>query len=641
MLVSLCSLATLALGCGDDSTPSGTMGSSTTAADGSTGTSASDVASSGASSQGGDATSAQGGAGGDGAGDQGGAGGRGEGGDGEGGEPFTGVCGAELYNPLKNVYWGDLHVHTSYSIDSFVFGNRNDPAAAYSLARGDASLPLNSGNGGTATATLEAPLDFAAVTDHGEFLTIAGQCTFGDPGNEDLCETLNDQGAPQQTVQMGLLLARLAAVDPPPLPGCSGANEAACVQAAQNTWERAQQAADAAYAPCTFTSLYAYEWTATTGAANLHRNVIFGTTSVPDVPLDYLHYPTPLALWQGLDATCRADDGCDVITIPHNSNLSNGTMWDTADDPVSREYMRRYQVLVEMAQHKGASECAPGAPLSDPDCDFEDADGGDPDANGPGYVRNGLARGLMLQDATGANPLQMGVIGSTDTHNGAPGYTQENGWNGHAAGTDDTPEARLDQATFAPGALAAVWAPENTREEIYAALKRREAYATSGPRIVVRFFALDDVDDAAAADFCADPELPRRLVEAGAQPMGAEVHAMVRPRFFVAGAAAGTPLERLDLVRLGLDEQGEPALQLRSVALEGSDQATFCKSFTEGDGFDPEVPWLYYARVLESAKPRWSALDCAVAPDHPSCSDPAIPTTVKDRAWTSAIFVSP
>lgn len=563
---------------------------------------------------------------------------------GEGGAPFTGVCGPGLYHPEKNVYWGDLHVHTSYSIDSFLFANRNDPAAAYAFARGETSLPIASGADGTATATIDAPLDFAAVTDHSEFLTITAQCQLGSPGNEDLCTEVNDQGSVQQAAQIATLMARLAAADPPALPGCvTPQNMQQCVEAAQSAWQKTQEAAAAAYAPCAFTSLVAYEWTATTGGSNLHRNVIFSSGVVPDVPFDYINYPTALELWQALDAGCKAEDGCDVVTIPHNSNLSDGIMWDTADDPdpITRDYMARYQRLVEIYQHKGASECAAGGALADDECSFEDADDSDPAVAAPGYVRNGLAKGLMIQQGGGANPLTMGIVGATDTHNGTPGYVAEEGWNGHAGNTDETVDLRLNQEGFGPGSVTGVWAHENTREEIFAALKRRETYATSGPRIVVRFYVLDQVDPQAAQALCADPDFPRALLEAGAAPMGAEVAGMTSPTFFVAGGAAGTPLDRLDIVRIGLDDIGEPAMHLETFDLDRDEQMSFCRAWSESASFAAERPWLYYVRLLQAPTPRWSALDCQSAPDHTTCSDPAVPTAIRERAWTSPIFLSP
>jgi hypothetical protein len=583
------------------------------------------------------------GAGGTGVGAAGAGGAGAEGGGGAGGTPNTGVCGPGLYHPTKNVYWGDLHVHTSYSIDSFVFGNRNDPAAAYAFARGDGPAAIDAGSGGLEVATLEAPLDFAAVTDHSEFLSVTAQCQLGAAGNEDLCANLNNQGSTEQGTNLVLLLARLAATDPPPLPGCvTPQNAAQCAAALSSAWVKVQEAAAAANAPCSFTSLIAYEWTATTGAANLHRNVIFSSDNVPAVPFDYIAYPTAVELWQALDANCKPELGCDALTIPHNSNLSNGLMFDTADDPdpITREYMSRYQRLVEIYQHKGASECAPGGALSDPECSFEDADDSDPATSAPGYVRNALGRGLMLQESDGANPLQMGIIGATDTHNGVPGYVQESDWKGHAASTDAAVSDRLDAINFGPGAITGVWAHENTREEIFSALQRRETYATSGPRIPVRFFALDGVADGAAEAFCRDPEFPKALLEAGAATMGADVIGMSNPTLFVAATSAGTPLDRLDIVRVGLDNLGEPQVALETTQLSGADQATFCRTW-KAPAFTPGVPSLYYVRLLEQPTPRWSALDCQVQPNHPSCTDPTIPTTIRERAWTSPIFFRP
>src|SRR5262249_3573701 len=144
-----------------------------------------------------------------------------------------------------------------------------------------------------------------------------------------------------------------------------------CRKGAMTAWQRVQQAARDANDRCRFTTLVAYEWTAQTGGSNLHRNVIFGGDKVPNLPASYLDYPTALELWKALERDCKVEDGCDVITIPHNSNASNGNMWNEARDPESIAYMKRYQTLVEIYQHKGNSECLPGDALSDPECAFE------------------------------------------------------------------------------------------------------------------------------------------------------------------------------------------------------------------------------------------------------------------------------
>lgn len=547
-------------------------------------------------------------------------------------EAPTAQCPA--YRALKNVYFGDLHVHTSYSLDSFGFANRNDPAAAYAFARGLSDLPLASGEGGASTAArLSRPLDFAAVTDHSEFLSLMALCGYGTKMTPSDCAALADQGSARQTMLVATSLARLAQVQPTPLAVCQS-DPVACEMAERGAWQRNREITNAANEPCAFTALHAFEWTATTGFANLHRNVVFKSDVLPAQAPDYLSYPTPLALWQSLDSTCKAADGCAALTIPHNSNLSQGEMWDTADDPISRGYMQRYQKLVEIYQHKAASECAPGSVLSDPGCAFEY----DPDNdNAAGYVRNGLAKGLELQRQTGANPLAMGIIASTDTHNGAPGYVGEQTWNGHGANQDDTAAERLEMPYFGPGGLTAVWAEENTRAAIYGALERREVYATSGTRMRVRTYALNVADDATAQTYCDDPNFPSKLVAAGAKPMGGTITTATAPYVFVMAMADQTPISSFDIIRL--HATGSTAQQsIYSATLSGSQRQSFCK-FWKDPSFAQGAPALYYARVLEDATPRWTARDCAASPTSAACSDPSVPKQLQERAWTSPIFV--
>lgn len=315
-------------------------------------------------------------------------------------------------------------------------------------------------------------------------------------------------------------------------------------------------------------------------------------------------------------------------------------MWTNAeDDAITREMMARYQTLVEIYQHKAASECMPGGPLSDPECAFEL--GGDGDvASSPGYVRDALARGLALAAQYGVNPMAMGIIAATDTHNGTPGQVTEDIWVGHIGTQDETAALRLDQPTFSPGGLTAVWAAENTREEIFAAFKRRETYATSGTRMAVRTYALAGLaDDAAAQAMCDDPMFPRALVEAGATPMGGELSAGASAYFFVAAVADATPLDSYDVVRLRLDGAGDPAVSIHTETLASGERSSFC-SFWKDPDFAVGVPAVYYTRVFEQLTPRWSGYDCAVAPVA-GCTDGSIPQVIRERAWTSPVYVTP
>jgi hypothetical protein len=534
------------------------------------------------------------------------------------------------FTARKRVLFGDLHIHTSYSLDSFSFANRNDPNTAYRFARGGTPATISAGEGGTVMVPALSPgLDFAAVTDHSEFLSLMGACQYGAASSPATCAALADQNSNAQASVVAISGARLASPNPEPLPFCQS-NSTACTAGVRDAWQRLRDAAAAAYQPCTFSSLIGYEWTATTGGANLHRNVIFGSDKVPEVPYDYLTHPSALELWQALDRGCKASLGCQALTIPHNSNFSQGKMWDTANSLAERDFMIRYQKLVEIYQHKGASECVAGDALGDPRCSFEVV----PDQDAAGYVRAGLSRGLTLAQQTGSNPLAFGFIGSTDGHNGLPGSVREDAWRGHGANKDDAPAERLGAPTFGPGGLAAVWAEQNTRESIFAALSRRETFATSGPRIAVRTYALAGVSAAQASAYCSDPNFPDQLIAAGARPMGGELPASGAPTIFVSAMADQTPLASFDIVRL---RDGQTSVH--SVTLSGGETGAFCRFWTD-PAFAARAA-AYYARVLQQPTPRWSAYDCQASPSSTPCTDGSLPATISERAWTSPIFLVP
>jgi hypothetical protein len=554
------------------------------------------------------------------------------------------------YDTLGHVYWGDLHIHTSWSLDSYTTGNRNDPADAYAFARGQ-TLPIADGDGGTETATIDRPLDFAAVTEHSEFLSMTGQCLLGEPGGEAACAALTDQGSAGQNALSSQAALQLVRPDPSDMAQCLGpGNEEQCAAATVAAWEKLQEVTEAAYDPCEFTTLHAFEWTAMTGGANLHRNVIFRTNQVPDAPLDYLRYPTALELWRGLDRQCLSEDGCEAITIPHNANFSTGMMWETAEDPEARAYMARYQILVEIFQHKGSSECLVGGGLEDPSCEFETANGNllaaifgadandaDPATAGRGYIRNGLARGLELAMFE-QNPLEMGFIGSTDTHNGTPGRVKEEGWPGHVGNEDFTPDLRLTELPkLNPGGITGVWAPQNTRDAIYDALARRETFATSGPRMIVRFYAKDGLaNDEEAAAYCADPMFPSNLLQDGATPMGGRAPSGGAPYLFVSVLKDEVDLDSIDIVKLSLDEAGQGQVSLQELPLSDEQRSSACVFWK-----DPSYaagPSLYYARVFQQPTWRWSHYDCEVDPTSCAASEIDADVQVQERAWTSPIF---
>ncbi|MCC7535302.1 MAG: DUF3604 domain-containing protein, partial [Deltaproteobacteria bacterium] len=467
------------------------------------------------------------------------------------------------HNPLRNAYFGDLHVHTSYSFDARVFDVRATPSDAYAFARGgELDIPPYDEAGNPArTIRLARPLDFAAVTDHSEFFAETSICYDPASGVYDSPTCVDYRASSPVELDFRELTLSVGLLRPSRTRVCRSEREL-CDAQTLDTWQRTQAAAEEHYdrsSACSFTTFVAYEWSASPGGSNLHRNVIFRTASVPRVPTNYIAAPSPEALWDALESGC-IDTGtpCDAIAIPHNSNLARGEMFDpivASASPLTREEAERRasrEPLVEITQHKGTSECLPPSldPFSEDErCDFEQlvvsrctgeptdepycvqscADGRPLGVGGcywPGdFVRGALRSGLSELVRIGANPFRFGLVGSTDTHKASPGDTDERTWSGSIGYFDTDPRERLTFLTdriplsrLSAGGLAVVWAEENSRDSLFEAMRRRETYATSGSRIVVRFFGGWQLPDA----LCEQPD----LVEVGYRdgvPMGADL----------------------------------------------------------------------------------------------------------------------
>jgi hypothetical protein len=602
------------------------------------------------------------------------------------------------HNPLRNLYFGDLHVHTAYSFDAYVFEVRATPRDAYRFARGEplALPPLDAAGEGTQTLRLERPLDFAAVTEHSEFIGEVEAClTPGSFGFDSLACREFRAGGP---VGQALIGVETAAWMPRRLAEICGDDGGECSSPAAAVWSRIVDAAEEAYdrsPACSFTTFVAYEWTANTDVSTRHRNVIFRGNAVP-FPTSYMEQPAIHGLWAELQAGCLdAGDGCDVLTIPHNSNESNGHIFTveypgaTSPDDERRQAAFRAEIepLMEIYQHKGDSECLNGVSgiLGAPDelCNFEKRrlppfeDCGDEPGSGGligggcvsrlDYARGALLAGLQEVERIGVNPLRLGLLASTDTHNGTPGAVDEPDFLGHRGSEDDLPEKRLGGSrragpSFSPGGLTAVWAEENSRDAIFAALRRREVYGTSGPRIAVRVFGGWDLEDG----LCGDPHLIEKGYQQGV-PMGATLPpraASRAPGFIVsalrdAGTATrpGTALQRIQIVKgwvaggeahqAVFDVAGDPDNGARvdpeTCERQGPGFDSLCAQWRDPD-FEPAQPAFYYARVVENPSCRWTAHQCKSLPagERPaSCDDPALPRDVQERAWTSPIWYQP
>jgi hypothetical protein len=418
----------------------------------------------------------------------------------------------------------------------------------------------------------------------------------------------------------------------------------------------------------------------------IHRNVIFRNAVVPSYPTSYVDDPRPEGLWRKLHSDCLdLGNGCDVLAIPHNSNLSGGWLFrtETADGPISADGARDRAVLeplVEILQHKGDSECRLGGDTRDELCGFEKLPFARMDqqhfrsswSKPPplSYVREVLAEGLRQQSRIGVNPFKLGIIAASDTHQGTPGLVSEKDFPGHAAGGDTAALAipkMPDAVEFNPGGLAVLWAEENSRDALFEAMRRREAYGTSGPRMIVRFFGGWSFGEG----MCQAPGFVERGYRNGV-PMGGDLPA--RPEGATAPVFALwalkdpvtlAPLQRLQIVKLWL-EGTEPRERVHDVGGDPDNGATVdlatCERKGEGfdylcsvwrdPDFDPTEPALYYARVIENPSCRWTAwaclangVDCSgpatISPELAVCCDATYPRTIQERAWTSPIWYTP
>lgn len=545
------------------------------------------------------------------------------------------------HDGVKHLYWGDLHVHTAYSLDAFGFGTLATPAEAYGFARG---APARLADG--SRVQLDRPLDFVAVTDHAEWLDFLAICA--DPANaaHPDCELLNSNNDPLNGSKnfASFVVPSITLPAPQALSVCRE-DGAHCMAVARSQWRSIQDQANAADDPCHFSALIGFEWSATPDASHNHRNVIFRGSAVTADAIDYIRYPRLDDLFEALDRQCDPAAGCSAMTIPHNTNMGDGKSFDVEGESDQQLRARaRYERLVEVFQEKGNSEClAPFGVTDEADCGMEvrlswqsrspalaDFTAEQWERMRSTYVRSLLLRGLEGYGASGSarrNPLQLGIVGSTDTHSATPGLVEEDAWPGTVFGMGDL-DRTMSRRDWNPGGLTGVWAEQNTRAAIFDALARREVYATSGTRIRLRFEASPAGRplgcDAVAAD-AAD-----RVV------MGGEfASATTRPRFRVQALFDRVPLERVEIIKGGFRDG---AFREEVIAVWTGEEREICVSW-EDPAFDPLHPAFWYARVQEVASPRWSAHRCREAG---RCDEfPGADRMVSERAWSSPIWYLP
>ena len=621
------------------------------------------------------------------------------------------------YSNTRNAYFGELHIHSAISHDSSSFGNVADASAAYDFARG---LPLeirmrsDASDAQPPVVKLKRPLDFAAVTDHAENFGETHLCLM--PGSEaystGVCKLYRGDIRLPVSDEMQPLMRMLGLVifgNQRSRQVC-GSDGLRCINAASDIWRSQQRVAEQAYdrsADCGFTSFIGYEYSLAVQQTNLHRNVIFANATVPPLPLSSKDADQPEQLWAWLESQCiDSGTGCDALAIPHNSNWSSGRMFyplslqaiDSNEQQRLAALRKKVEPLVEIMQVKGDSECRNGLDdvvgAYDELCDFEklreveEASIACGDEVGSGgmslsgcisrysYVRPALTQGLKEQQALNVNPFEFGIIAATDNHTGAAGAVDEKGFPG-STGMDREPARRLsgpkivpgvakgNPSRYNPGGLAGVWAEENSRESLFAAMKRRETFGTSGPRIAPRFFAGWDLDPT----LCDAPDRINRAYRS-AVPMGsvlassglASTGQAQSPAFFVSAAKDAMPgasrLLKLQVVKGWVDSNGQLNQQVYDIAGDAEAAQTLdtnsCSPLTSGydqlctvwrdSDFNQEQGAVYYARVVENPSCRWSRYDCLnfAADQQPAaCSDPALPTVIQERAWTSPIWYYP
>ena len=569
----------------------------------------------------------------------------------------------------KSAFFGDLHVHTRYSFDAFLFGTLTSPDDAYRFAKGEAVR-----HAGGFDLQLDRPLDFLAVTDHAFYLGMYWGWRNPDhpaAADEDVKRCLEASTPEERGAAKGECMPTLAA---------KGRREDSL-----SAWRDIQAAAARHNAPGAFTTFIGYEYT----TPRLHRNVFYRGAKAPPIPFSQLDSANPEDLWDWMDA--QRAQGIDAIAIPHNANISGGGMFEQVKfgrerlDAAYAEQRMRNEPLVEITQVKGTSDTHPLLSPNDEWADFEIL-GGQKKPPKPGgataelprgsYVREAWLNGLALERTGGFNPYRFGVVGASDSHNPGERF-DESKFVGKSGLLDSTPQRRGTVPLgdggfpetvlrfFSASGLAGVWAEANTREAIFDAFRRKETFATTGPRIKVRLFAgygfdarmldaADLLEQAAAKGVPQGADLPARaqgapalLAWATADPIGTRLQ---RLQIIKGWVADGQPPGRLQekVYDVACSDGLKPDAETHRCPDNGAKVNTADCSITQGVGaaelralwrdpdFDPNAAAFYYVRVLENPTCRWSTWDAVRAGTTPR---PDLPRTIQERAWSSPIWV--
>ena len=576
-------------------------------------------------------------------------------------------------NPLRSAFYGDLHLHTKYSFDSYVLrGTKVDPDEAYRFAKGESVDYLGK------TVQRREPLDFLAVADHSEYIGVLDQLE--DPNSvtskSQIGREFRAALETRDIRNLFELIDRYIVQGEKPTPSISRVSE--------SVWEHVVDAANRHYQPGKFTTFIAYEWTPTPNGANLHRNVIFRGATAPAL-FTSIDSKDPEDLWSFLER--GRSQGFDAIAIPHNGNVSDGLMygWTRFNGrPVDRAYAQMRQAnepLTEISQNKGSSETHSTLSSSDEFANFEIFDRlltGEPrlSKTGGSYVRDALGRGLVLQRIVGSNPYKYGFVGGSDLHSGLSVSAQADyaGNNGavNLGGGMPTREQVADAfkggtdvgvgLATTSGSLTGVWAESNTRESIYNAFRRREVFATTGPKIKLRFFAAWGLDKKLLSRRDWVKIAYEKSVSMG-RDLPANTGAARAPSFAIWAIKDpnGANLDRVQVIKVW-EEDGQQQERIYDVfwsdhrvlhkktgklPIVGNtvDVTTGTYKNTIGavelsgvwtdPAFNPRHLAAYYLRVLEIPTPRWSTL---LAIEHGLPHPEGVPASVQQRGWSSPIW---
>ncbi len=578
-------------------------------------------------------------------------------------------------NPTRDVFFGHLHVHTSYSFDGYTNGSITEPADAYRWAQGEA-IP---GGGGGPDLQIKRPLDWYAVSDHAEYLGVFK--LMEDPENalSELpiaAEITSDDQAVAFAAFARILDDMNGGVSDPQLSD---------PEVSRTVWQDVVETADQYYRPGSFTTFPAFEWTSAPSNRNLHRVVLFKhSDNVPALPYSTLDSDRPEDLWAYMENA--RNNGAEVLAVAHNGNASDGLMFPDetsyGGSTLNLDYAEtrmRNEPVYELTQIKGTSETHPDLSPNDEFAGFELWDytlaaiTERATIRQGSYARKAWLDGLRLGAAGQGNPYRFGVIGDSDTHNSASPLEEDN-YTGKFA-FENNPEHRLEGPPgfeeankqqvreFGSAGVAGVWAESNTREAIFEAIQRKETFATSGPRMHLRFFGGWGFSEGML-------ENGNWLEQAYAEgvPMGGDLanhSGDGAPTFLIQAMkeADGANLDRVQVIK-GWTENGQSYERIYEVSWSGDRQldgdgklpavgntvdasdasytndigATQLQTVWSDPDFDPAQPALYYVRVLQIPTPRWSTYDAVTLGVEPLES---LPVSIQERAWSSPIWYNP